>query len=112
MGCIMLGRSAKQPVSVCLSVTQGDVKSLMLKLLCDPWSRSAKAWHFIRRTVGLLALLLFVVPAETPVGKDFHLLFYSWENRGLNRLESVMQTPTCTALAQELLVPITERFQS
>lgn len=29
-----------------------------------------------------------------PVGKDFHLLFYSWENRGLKRLESMMQTPT------------------
>lgn len=78
----------------------------MLKLLCDPWTGSAKAWHFIRRTVGLLALLLFVGPAETLVGKDFHHLFYSWENRGLNRLESMMQTPTCPALAQELPVSI------
>lgn len=75
MGCIMLGRSAKQPGSVCLSVTQGDTKSLMLKLLCDPWTGSAKAWHFIRRTVGLLALLLFVGPAETLVGKDFIIFF-------------------------------------
>lgn len=76
---------------VCLPVCNaGDVKSLTLKLLCDPWTGSAKAWHFIRRTVRLLVLLLFVGPAETPVGKNFHLLFYSWENRSLNRLESMM----------------------
>lgn len=99
-------------MSVCLSVTLGDVKSLIVKLLCDPWTGSAKAWHFIRIAVELPALLLFVGPAETPAGKDFHLLFYSWENRGLSRFESMMQSPTCPTVAQELLVPIMERFST
>ena len=76
MGCIM-----KTAWSVCLSVTQGGGKSLMLKLLCDPWTKSAKAWHFIRRTLGLLVLLLFVGPAETPLGKDFHLLLQLGKQR-------------------------------
>lgn len=99
----------RRTACVCLPVCN-TVKSLIVKLLCDPWTGSAKAWRFIRIAVELPALLLFVGPAETPAGKDFHLLFYSWENRGLSRFESMMQSPTCPTVAQELLVPIMERF--
>jgi len=91
MSCTILGRSAKWPASVCLSVTLDNVKNLLLKVLCDPWTASAEPWCFIRRTVRLLELLLFVRSAETLVGKDLIFSITAGKTEE-NRFESVIDS--------------------
>lgn len=108
MGCAVLGRSAKWPGSVCLSVMLDNVKNLLSKVLCDTWTESAKAWCFIR-TVRPLELLLFVGSAETLGGKDL-IFFFTAGKTEENRLESLIDSHI-PSFSQELLLPITESSQ-
>lgn len=107
MGCSISGKSAKELGSVYVPVMQDNTKSLLRKVLRDSWTGSAKVWSFIR-TIKLLELLLFGV--LNSIGKDFNLLFYSWENREetlFSDAESLILSST-----QLLLVLIMEGFQS